>query len=262
MTKRITGVLVAFLLFSSLFWGMSPQGFSAWRKTIQKFSGANNFYVSLLVKTHLKEDSGEWIQSTIGFEAWCRNLRDYRLGFTAPSFLQGITLFYLFESDHFTVLDTTEKLRAEQRVNSSQGLFGTTPGSTPALLFDGLSPKEILEDIGEYLLVLVEKPNPLVKIEDTFHESTGTFSFDITLTEMAGFALSLSLFPREYPDLRINLDEDFYIQSMEMVNPRTNESLKLEILELDFDPGPEVLRQAFSIDEREYPLIEYITNSN
>ena len=120
MKKVILLTVVTGLLFLSqtVFPAFDEESFSAWSQSIRQFSGMRNIEGYIDINMHLIDKTGAWYKNQYAMNFYSRDLKDYRIDFTKPTMLEGITVLYQYREQLLYVLNIEGKEYALQSFES------------------------------------------------------------------------------------------------------------------------------------------------
>ncbi|HPJ89791.1 MAG TPA: hypothetical protein PLO84_11790, partial [Thermotogota bacterium] len=238
MRKRIILLLIlVLLLFQSSFSAFDEESFSAWSQSIRKFSGMRNIAGCIDIGMDLIDKSGNWYKNEYAMDFYSRDLKDYRIDFTKPSMLKGITVLYQYREQLLYVLNIEAEEYALQSFESGSEMQ--------------FNPTVILMDFLDFLINI--DTIPLLNVYPELDEA-GCHVFRILLSQPD----ILLLFQKEYPAIIIRLNEENSIRQVELLNEDTDEKLVINLIDMQINLPGEKINAFFEIPLNEFKLIEYL----
>jgi len=237
MNHKLSLVFLISLILIQPIFAFDNESFSAWSKAIRDFSGLNNIRAKVSIETKLLDKDGSFFSDEILLEFWSRSLRDYRIDMIKPEFLSGITMLYQYKEDLLYVLNTQTKEYALQRFDLNEDTK--------------FNPADALVSVLDFLINL--KSTPLLEIVPK-KSPDGAYSFYIEV----GAGDFLSFFRKEYPTIIVELNSEQELCSLTLYNSKTNEFLKISILETEINPSEKSIDKYFSFKLGDYQLVEYL----
>jgi hypothetical protein len=238
MKKGLFCLFLLVLLFSQIaFSEFDDDSFSAWSQSIRKFSGMRNIAGDIDIGMDLIDKSGKWYRNEYAMDFYSRDLKDYRIDFTKPSMLKGITVLYQYREQLLYVLNIEGKEYALQSFEN-----GTEIQFNPTVI------------LMEFLDFLINIDSiPLLNVYPEMDEN-GNHVFRILLSQPD----ILILFQKEYPAIIIRLDEDNNINQVELLNENTNENVVIKLIKVQINLPERNINSFFEIPLNEFKLIEYL----
>jgi hypothetical protein len=189
------------------------------------------------IKMDLIDKTGEWYKNEYAMNFYSRDLKDYRIDFTTPSMLKGITVLYQYREQLLYVLNIEQAEYTLQSFESGEELQ--------------FNPTVILMEFLDFLINIDTIP-----LLNVYPEKDGNDNhvYRILLSQPA----ILLLFQTEYPAIIIHLDEENNIKQVELLNEETNENLKINLLNMQINLLEENINSYFEIPLNEFKLIEYL----
>jgi len=217
MKIRFIVILCCIFLAFSCF--AAEEEFFPWREAIRRMMRWGNLYVQVRLHYSLQDLSDaslSSIQQEFRVDLWVRNWDDYRIDFRKPGFLEGIVLIYIDKEKTLFIVDVEKQESTTQPVDIGD---------------EFLSARGLVLSLGGDFLEPLPK-NPLVQMKA--HRGSGSeggYVYDIHIIPTQLF----SLFRKEYPLIRVELDDLMNFRSIGFFHEETEEFLRIDFLNMVTD---------------------------